>query len=117
ASILLEKHQAYAVAGLTTLIVASLGIVEHLEWLGSWPLQGPLHSEVQNFYSRTEKVFVTGTTFFFSAYFVTEIMENLRRRTREVRQLNADLAERVQRLALAEKQISAEHDRARAILE
>jgi signal transduction histidine kinase len=117
ASILLETKQAYVVAGFTTFVIATLGFLDYWGGLGSWPLQGPLHTEQQNTLSRLEKLFVTGTTFFFSAYFVTSIMETLRGRTREVRQLNADLAERVQRLAAAERLLSAEHDRARAIVE
>ncbi|MCW8133860.1 MAG: hypothetical protein KIS92_26165, partial [Planctomycetota bacterium] len=117
ASILLDRRQAYVVAGLTSLVVAFLGLGEHLPGFESRPLHGALAAPEASSLSRLGLVFVIGTTQIFSAYFVTTIVERLRGRNRDVRRLNADLADRVERLASAEKKLKAEHARARAILE
>lgn len=117
ASILLDRRQAYVVAALTTLVVAFLALGEHLAGFESRPLHGALAAPDTSTLARFGLVFVIGTTQIFSAYFVTTIVERLRGRNREVRRLNADLADRVERLASAEKKLKAEHARARAILE
>src|SRR6185436_17515789 len=67
--------------------------------------------------SRLGIVFSFGTTLMISVYLVTAIMDRLRSSARDVRRLNADLADRVELLAAAERKLAAEHQRARAILE
>jgi len=115
AAILLEKQQAYSVALLTAGVVIFLGLVDEFNWNSSWPLEGALVTP--NRLSRIALVFAISTTLLISVYMVNAIMERLRERTGDVRRLNADLAERVEMLAAAERKLAAEHHRARAILE
>jgi len=117
AAILLEPRQAYGVALLTTAVVACLGLAEHVPAFKPRPLQGPLVAQPVSGFEHLGLVFVLGTTQIFSVYFVTSIMQHLRGRNRDVKRLNADLAERVDMLAAAERKLKAEHARARAILE
>lgn len=117
ASILLDRSQAYVVAGLTTLVILFLALAEQIPGFEGRPLGGRLSAPEGTALAKLALVFVIGTTQVFSAYFVTTIVERLRARNREVRRLNADLADRVERLAAAEKKLQAEHARARAILE
>jgi len=114
AAILLEKQQAYTVALLTAGVVIFLGLVDEFGWNAYWPLEG---LATPNRLSRLALVFVVSTTLLISVYMVNAIMEHLRARTGDVRRLNADLAERVEMLAAAERKLAAEHQRARAILE
>lgn len=115
AAILLEKQQAYTVAMLTAGVVIFLGLVDEFKLNASWPLEGALDTPSR--LSRIALVFAISTTLLISVYMVTAIMERLRARTGDVRRLNADLAERVEMLAAAERKLAAEHHRARAILE
>ncbi|MBI3831515.1 MAG: hypothetical protein HY291_18490 [Planctomycetes bacterium] len=117
ASILLDRRQAYVVAALTTLVVAFLALAEQIPGFEARPLHGAFEGPDGSSLERLGLVFVIGTTQIFSAYFVTTIVERLRGRNRDVRRLNADLADRVERLASAEKKLQAEHARARAILD
>src|SRR5579862_1417043 len=114
AGILLERKQAYTVAAMTSIVIAILGFSEQLGL--TLPVKGIL-SEPRSSLSRFGIVFAFGTTLMISVYLVTAIMERLRTSARDVRRLNADLADRVELLASAEKKLAAEHQRARAILE
>ena len=115
AGILLERKQAYSVALLTACIVATLGVCEQLGW--SWPIAGLIIAGGHSPLGRFAIVFAFGTTLMISVYLVTAIMDRLRSSSRDVRRLNADLADRVEMLASAEKKLASEHQRARAILE
>ena len=115
AGILLERKQAYSVALMTAGIVAILGISEELGY--SWPVHGLAGDAGHSSLGRFGIVFAFGTTLTISVYLVTAIMDRLRSSSRDVRRLNADLADRVELLASAEKKLAVEHQRARAILE
>ncbi len=115
AGILLERRQAYLVAMITWGIVAILGFSENLGL--SAHMNGILSDPGRSSLSRLGIVFAFGTTLMISVYLVTAIMDRLRSSARDVRRLNADLADRVELLASAEKKLAAEHERARAILE
>jgi len=115
AGILLERKQAYSVALMTAGIVAILGICEHLGV--NWPVKALVGDTAHSALGRLGIVFAFGTTSTISAYLVTAIMDRLRASSRDVRRLNADLADRVELLASAEKKLAVEHQRARAILE
>src|ERR1043165_5674201 len=115
AGILLERKQAYSGAVMTAVIVAILGFSED-RGLSS-QVRGILAEPHRTSLSRLGIVFAFGTTLLISVYLVTAIMERLRTSARDVRRLNADLADRVELLAAAEKKLAAEHQRARAILE
>ncbi|GMV81131.1 MAG: hypothetical protein AMXMBFR7_23150 [Planctomycetota bacterium] len=117
AAILFDRRKAYGVAALTSGVVAFLALAEALPWLGSWPLEVELGFHPASLWERGGLALALILTLCFSAYLVTTIMEHLRRRGRDVRRLNADLADRVERLARAERKLKAEHQRARAILE
>lgn len=115
AGILLERRQAYSVALLTAGIVAMLGVCE--EFRLNWPIKDMLSDAGRSSLGRFGIVFAYGTTLTISVYLVTAIMDRLRASSRDVRRLNADLADRVVMLASAEKKLATEHERARAILE
>ncbi len=115
AGILLERKQAYSVALMTAGIVAILGICEQMGL--SWPVRGLTGDNGHSSLGRFGIVFAFGTTLTISVYLVTAIMDRLRSSSRDVRRLNADLADRVVMLASAEKKLASEHQRARAILE
>ena len=117
AAILLEKRQAYTVALLTTGVVLFLGIADALGIGSPWPLSGDPLSPQPAHLARFGLVFALGTTLVISVYMVTAIMDRLREHSRDIRRLNADLADRVEKLAGAEKRLAAEHYRVRAILE
>ncbi|HYF48596.1 MAG TPA: ATP-binding protein [Planctomycetota bacterium] len=117
AAILLEKRQAYVVALLAAAVVVFLGLAEEFKFAPPSPLQGALAGQPVSTLSRVELMFALSTTLVISVYMVTAIMESLRARTQDVRRLNRDLADRVERLAAAERKLAAEHQRARAILE
>jgi len=117
AAILLEKRQAYGVAVLTAGVVLFLGVAEEWNLNAAWQLEGALASARRAPLATFGLVFAIGTTQVISVYMVTAIMERLRAHSRDVRRLNADLADRVERLAGAERKLAAEHHRARAILE
>jgi len=112
---LLDRRKAYGVAGFTALIVGLLFVAERYGL--TWELRGPLESSGHPLVADLGLAFVIGTTLFITAFFVSEIMERLGLRSRDVRRLNADLAEQVARLAAAERRLKAEHQRAQAILE
>ena len=114
-TILLERRQAYFVAFMAAAIVAFLGFGEELGI--SAKVAGVLAEPSRGTLSRIGFVGAFGTTLIISVYLVTAIMDRLRTSTRDVRRLNADLADRVQMLAAAEKKLATEHQRARAILE
>src|SRR5205085_7774184 len=115
AGILLERKQAYLVALITWGIVAILGFGEELGFNAH--VNGMLSDPGRSSLSRLGIVLTFGTTLMISVYLVTAIMDRLRMSARDVRRLNADLADRVEMLAAAEKKLAAEHQRARAILE
>lgn len=117
AATLLDRRIAYGVAALTTGVCAFLAAAPHLEWLGSWPLSGHLQVTYASPLGQWVVVFALGTTLLFSVYLVSTIMAHLRSRDRDVRRLNADLAERLRLLAATERKLSDEHQRARAILD
>ncbi|MCZ7647155.1 MAG: ATP-binding protein [Planctomycetota bacterium] len=117
AAILFDRRRAYAVAALTSAMVVLLALAEEAPWLGAWPLSPELGFHAASGIDRAVLALALILTLVFSAYMVTTIMEHLRRRGSDVRRLNADLAERVQALAAAERKLKAEHERARAILE
>lgn len=115
AAILLEKKRAYTVAMLTTGVVLFLGLADILGLNYAWPLEGSL--EVPTRLAKIALIFAISTTLLISVFLATNIMERLRAHSRDVRRLNADLADRVEKLAAAESKLAAEHQRARAILE
>lgn len=117
AAILLEKRQAYSAALISTGVVVFLGLAEELGLSRSWPLQGLSNTQDLSALSRLGMVFALSTTQIISVYLVTAIMDRLRARTADVRRLNRDLEDRVERVAAAERRLAAEHQRARAILE
>lgn len=117
AAILLEKRQAYSAALMSTGVVVFLGLAEELGSSRSWPLQGVSNTQDLSQLSRLGMVFALSTTQIISVYLVTSIMDRLRARTADVRRLNRDLEDRVERVAAAERRLAAEHQRARAILE
>ncbi|MCK6473987.1 MAG: ATP-binding protein [Planctomycetes bacterium] len=117
AATLLDRSTAYGVAALTTGVCAFLAAAHHIDWLGSWPLRGPLEVTYNSPLGQWVVVFALGTTLLFSVYLVSTIMTHLRSRDRDVRRLNADLAERLRLLAATEHKLSDEHQRARAILD
>lgn len=117
AATLLDRSTAYGVAALTTGVCAFLAAAHHIEWLGTWPLRGPLEVTYNSPLGQWVVVFALGTTLLFSVYLVSTIMAHLRSRDRDVRRLNADLAERLRLLAATEHKLSDEHQRARAILD
>jgi len=117
AAILLEKRQAYSAALISTGVVVFLGLAEELGLSKSWPLQGLSNTQDLSALSRMGMVFALSTTQIISVYLVTAIMDRLRARTADVRRLNRDLEDRVERVAAAERRLAAEHQRARAILE
>ncbi len=117
-AILLDHRKAYSVAGFTTLVVALLWLAEQSGWFTAFGLKVSLVTPLpQPGLAHLGLVFVLGTTLVFSAYVVASLVARLRGRNREVRRLNADLAERVELLAKAEHKLSIEHRRAQAILE
>jgi hypothetical protein len=99
AGILLQRKQAYSVAMMTAVIVAILGFSEDLGL--SAPVQGILSEPHRTSLSRFGFVFAFDTTLLISVYLVTAIMDRLRSSARDVRRLNADLADRVELLASA----------------
>ena len=115
AGILLERKQAYSVALMTAGIVAILGLCEQFGL--NWPIKDMLSDAGRSSLARFGIVFAYDTTLTISVYLVTAIMDRLRASSRDVRRLNADLADRVVMLASAEKKLATEHERARAILE
>ena len=117
AAILLERRQAYGVALLTTGVVLFLCLADATGIGAAWPLQGALARPSHFPLAQYGLMFALGTTLLISVYMVTAIMERLRAHSRDIRRLNADLADRVEKLASAEKKLAAEHQRVRAILE
>ncbi|HYG77287.1 MAG TPA: ATP-binding protein [Planctomycetota bacterium] len=115
AAILLEKQQAYTVALITIGVVLFLGLADIFGLNYAWPLEGSL--ELPTRLAKIALMFAISTTLMISVYLSTNIMERLRSHSRDVRRLNADLADRVEKLASAERKLAAEHQRARAILE
>ena len=117
AAILLEKRQAYAVALMTAGIVVLIGVADHTTVSAAWALQGAMAPQPLSALARFGRVFALSTTLVIAVYMVTEIVDRLRASARDVRRLNADLNERVDMLATAERKLAVEHQRARAILE
>jgi len=117
ASSLLEPRHAYGVALLSTAVVVGLGLAEQVPALKPASLPGSLGMRVDSGLERIGLAFVLSTAQILSVYFVTSIVQPLRRRNLELKRLNSVWAERVDILAASERKLKTEHDRARAILE
>ena len=117
AAILLNKKQVYGVALLTIGVVMLLGLTEGLDTVSMQQLQGALSAPERSVLTRGGLVFAMGTTLVISVYFVTTHMDRLRSRSRDILRLNSGLNKRFEMLALSERKLAVEHQRASAILE
>ena len=105
ASILLQRKESYLIAIVTCVLFTSMVLLEYLDWLTHYPLGMGLGVSILTLPYVIGILSAFCATTFFSAYFATTIMSDLRKRQQQLKATSEQLAQEMNRIREMENEL------------